>query len=168
MKTELERLKGTIEKQIGRRIDTRERHTDLAFARSVFCKIAREELTEFYSLSKVGKAIDRDHSTVMHSIKTVFDYAMQDKRFRELYEDIVDTIKEERPVESLEASKSIRERLNESEEENKMLRHKLSLLLNHNTTLENMIEGLSEEDIQEVYNKLDVFVKVTRQVKGYK
>jgi translation elongation factor EF-Ts len=163
MKTELERLKETIEKRVGESIDNKRRDTQLAFARSVFCKIAREELIEEYSLQRIGKAINRDHSTVIHNINKVFDYAMQSKQFRDLYEDITDTLREEKPVESVEVSSSLRERLNALEEENKMLQEKLSLVMKHNEAVTKMVEGLSYDDVDEVMAKLDIFVKAMRQ-----
>lgn len=167
MKTELERLKEIIEDSIGHPIDTKQRSNNLAFARSVFCKIAREELSESYSFERIGRAINRDHSTVIHNINKVFDYAVQDKRYDALYKDAVATLIEERPSVHSESAKSIRETLNSFlnaiEDENNMLRDKLSFVTKQNERITSMFEGLSIEDTDEVMAKLDLFVKAMRQ-----
>ncbi len=66
MKTSQE-IKKIINKHYGFDIATRSRKQHFAFARMIFCKLARKYTNE--SLAQIGKTINRDHATVLYCVK---------------------------------------------------------------------------------------------------
>jgi hypothetical protein len=52
-------------------------------SRQLFAKFMKKYTN--YSLLRIGKYIDKDHTTVLHSINIVNNYCDTDKEFRELY-----------------------------------------------------------------------------------
>lgn len=56
----------------------RDRH--FSDARKMYCYISRK--CTRYSLSKIGEFINRDHTTILHSIKRCEDLMLTDKDFR--------------------------------------------------------------------------------------
>lgn len=56
-------------------------------ARQIYCYLAKKH-TE-YSLTAIGKFINKDHSTVIYSIKTVTDLLQHDKIFINTYSQII-------------------------------------------------------------------------------
>ena len=164
MSTELKRLRKLIEKDFGNRIDGKTRTRDLSYARAVFCKVAREHLPELYSLQTIGNEINRNHATVMHNIKNVFDHAVSEERFRTMYANLVEYYGADKKAkhETLQSIKSSSQQLKELEFDYRTLQQRYNNLANNNKIINDMIEGLNEEDIKEVYDKLSLFVKAMK------
>lgn len=47
------------------------RKGEITFARQTYCAIAKWKLNKMYNLSVIGDVVNRDHSTVLHSIKEI-------------------------------------------------------------------------------------------------
>jgi len=50
---------------------TKNRLREVVFARQIFCYLEQKYNKNNFTLSRIGKLIKKDHSTVLHSIKTV-------------------------------------------------------------------------------------------------
>jgi isocitrate/isopropylmalate dehydrogenase len=164
MRSKLVSIKRIVESEIGERIDTRNRTRYLTYARAVYCRMGRDM---GLSLSAIGKEINRDHATVLHSVNNIFDFAMQDPYYKRLYQTLSvvfqDAAKREIPkMEDFDAMLKLSEKVEELQKENDALRHKLLLLRDSDNRFINLFEGLNEDELDEVYNKLNIFVKVIR------
>jgi hypothetical protein len=164
MKNTLISIKKIIEKEIGRRIDTKDRYRDLTYARAIFCKLGRDlydhnNTPATYTL--IGKVIGRTHATVMHNIEVVFPYAMQQREYKYMYETLKEMFFNQTKVDSSmpeEEKLSFADKIIALEKKNAALQHKLDLLMGNNN-FNTMTHGLSEEEMAEVYERLDLMVK---------
>jgi len=163
MKSRLVGIKRIIENEIGERIDTRNRRRDLIYARAVFCKTGRDM---GLSLSAIGKVINRDHATVLHTLNNVYHHAEKEVYYKRLYEVlkvVVDEGAQTKEVKDrFDANKELSDMIEELQKDNDALRYKLVLIERNKDRFAELFEGLTEEDIDEVYNKLNIFVKVIK------
>jgi predicted transcriptional regulator len=162
MKDKLKQLKKEIEIALECKISTPSRKRHLTYARAVFCKIARESMG--MTLSDIGKVLNRDHATVMHSIKVVFPFAMKETRFRDIYDALKDEYK----------PKSSSEKKQESAQDTIQLISKLrtenaymKMMLNTRDRFNNLFDDLRADEYDEVYNKLEIFVKYAIKTRVY-
>ena len=167
MKNRLTSLKHAIEKEFGHIIHTPLRKREYTYARAVYCKIAREMSNGAITHSEIGKSINRDHATVMHSIKVVFPFAMREATFKELYDDLSMVFQPEQysplyDLKRVNTEELLKERIYKLIEQNKSYRTKVKLLDDANTMFNHLYEGLNEEELQEVHDKLSIMVKAIR------
>lgn len=166
MKSKLVSIKRIIEKEVGERIDTKSRKRHITYARAVYCKAGRDL---GLSYSCIGDIINRDHATVMHSVKTIFPFSQSESSYRNLYEvigSVVESALIEDKVEKLEGKVSIVKRMSNRierlEQENDALNHKLISLRATSQKFLDLFEGIREEEVDEVYNKMNIFVKAIK------
>lgn len=164
MRNKLVSIKRIVENEIGERIDTRNRTRYLTYARAVYCKTGRDI---GLSLSAIGKEINRDHATVLHSLNNIFDFAMQDPYYRTLYQTLgavfQDVSNREVPkMEDFDAMLKLSQKVEELQKENDALRHKLVLLRQDENGFGKLFEGLTKDEVDDVYNKLNIFVKAIK------
>ena len=162
MKDRLKELRKQIEMAIQEPINTPNRKRHLTYARAVYFKIGREQLGHTYDY--LGSTLNRDHATAMHSINVVFPFAMQEDRFRTLYDVLKAEYKEEveSPLEG--TSDSLKDKLgliNTLRQENKELRYKAE-------KFGSLFDNLSFDEYDEVYEKLELFVKVAIKNRVYR
>jgi len=86
-------MKVTIEEKVGRYIvcnnlDSDSRKQEYVYKRHYLCKYLRKNTD--LSFSKIGKMFDKDHATIIHSIKQ-FENLKTDDRF---YSKVVDLLQE--------------------------------------------------------------------------
>ena len=81
---ELNRIKSYVDKHSGYDISTRSRKAEVVLFRALYFKLATD--TTSWSLEKIGKIVDRDHATVLHARKNLFDELMANKHLSNLYE----------------------------------------------------------------------------------
>lgn len=160
MKDKLRQLKKQIEVAVENRIDTPCRKRHLTYARAVFCKIARESMG--MTLSDVGKAINRDHATVMHNIKVVFPFAVKETRFQDIYDALKDEYKPKKVVKKDSGQDTIN-LISKLRSENTYMRR----MLNNRDRFGNLFDNLRVDEVDEVYNKLEIFVKATVKNRVY-
>lgn len=164
MKDKLKQLKKQIELAVGSKIDIPSRKRPLTYARAVFCKVAREQLG--VTLSEIGDVLNRDHATVMHSIKIVFPFAMQESRFETLYEVLVEEyqVKRKRPANRIsDAAKSKLTLIQQLREENAFMKERIKV----GDKFYGLVDDLSTEELDEIYEKLNLFVKVAIKNRVY-
>jgi len=160
MKDRLKQLKTQIEVAVEQRIDTPCRKRHLTYARAVFCKIARESMG--MTLSDVGKAINRDHATVMHNIKVVFPFAMKETRFQDIYDALKDEYKPKQVVKKDSGQDTI-SLISKLRSENTYMKR----MLNNRDRFGNLFDNLRVDEVDEVYNKLEIFVKAAVKNRVY-
>lgn len=164
MKNRLESLRRIIEKETGHRIDIRRGKTDVTFARAVFCKIAREmrEGDRPISYSSIGEVINKDHATVMHNVKVVFPFAIKEPEYNRLYLTLRAMFVEEGSQEDFDAMATISENMIRLTKENEALKYKLHLVSSQGDRWNAMTEGLSKDEMDELYDKLSIMVRAIR------
>ena len=161
MKSRLISVKRIIEKEVGESISTKRRTTGLTYARAVYCKIGREMGGEnLITLSEIGKLINKDHSSVFHNINVIFPFAIKESSFRELYLTLraifIQNLEE---PEKFDDIKALGQRIIDMEKENASLSHKLHLLRYESRRFEKLVDGLSKDELDEVFDKMSIFVR---------
>lgn len=163
MKSRLISIKRIIENEIGERIDTKNRRRDLTYARAIFCRTGRDM---GLSLSAIGKVINRDHATVLHTLNNVYHHAEKEAYYKRLYEVLKVVVDEgaqtEEVKDKFDATKELAEMIHELQKDNDALRYKLVLIERNKDKFTELFEGLMQEEIDEVYNKLSIFVKAIK------
>ena len=81
---DLKLIKKYVEDACNTKIDTRSRKAEIVKYRALYFKLACD--TTFHTLRSIGEVVDRDHSSVLHSKKYLFDYAMKDRKLYNLYQ----------------------------------------------------------------------------------
>jgi len=166
MKNKLVSIKRIIENEIGERIDTKNRRRHLTYARAIYCKAGRDLGLSF---STIGQLINRDHATIMHSVKVIFPFSQEDSYYRNLHAVISSVVEaainkeDERDIDdNVDRVKRMSLKIERLQQENDALNHQLTLLKSNSARFTDLFEGLREEDVEEVYNKLNIFVKVIK------
>jgi chromosomal replication initiator protein len=68
------------------------RKREILYARHLFCYFARKRTK--LSLQEIGNILNRDHATVLHSVRTVKDLLTYDREFIEIVPEIENKIKQ--------------------------------------------------------------------------
>ena len=157
MKRKLRGIKNLIEKELGARIDTPSRKRELTYGRAIFCKVARECKTGLrpISLKDIGEAINRDHASVLHNLNTVFNYAVQEHDFMELYETLHHMFVQQEEQEEVDPN-SIFDRITFLENCVSELETKLAKSEMKNGRFASVTKNLSEQELEEIYELVDL------------
>ena len=169
MKDKLRQLKKEIEATVEHVIDTPSRKRPLTYARAVFCKVGREQLG--LTFEEIGNALNRDHATVMHSINVVFPFAMQESRFQTLYYILKDKykVKKKHPAERTNnIALTAVEMVESLKAENAKLKDTIRKTEYANNKFTDLLDGLNQDELDEIYNKLDIFVKLAIKNRVYR
>lgn len=165
MKNKLISIKRIIEREIGERIDTRNRRRDLTYARAVYCQIGRDL---GLSLSAIGETLNRDHATVLHAVRVIFPFAMEQGYYLRLYQTLSAIVdKDKKKKERVEQGKfdtvkNLADRIDELQKENVALKYKLQLVQDGSDPFTKMVNDLSKDELDEVYEKLDIMVRAIK------
>jgi hypothetical protein len=156
MKRKLRGIKNLIEKELGARIDTPSRKRELTYGRAIFCKVARECKTgrRPMSLKDIGEVINRDHASVLHNINTVFNYAVQEHDFMELYETLRHMFVRDE-VEEVDPN-AIFDRITFLENCVSDLETRLAKSELKNGRFASVTKNLSEQELEEIYELVDL------------
>lgn len=73
------------------RLDTNRRHHDIVQMRMIFCYVAR---AMGYSVTSIGKALKRDHTTVVHNTHVLKDLLETNAAYREKCQQVLEYLKE--------------------------------------------------------------------------
>ena len=164
MKDRLRSLRAIIEKEVGFRIDTKDKKRRVTYARAVFCKIARElnDSDRAIALETIGDIINRDHASVLYNIKVIFPFSQEEKEYRILYEAVrtIFIFNENRT--NFDERKEVAERVIQLEKENQALKYRLLLVAREGSRFDKMTEGLDSEELDEIYEKLDIMVRAIK------
>ena len=144
---ELKRIKDYVDKCAGYDISSKLRDTEIVKFRTLYFKLAKQ--TTHWSLSKIGKIVNRDHATVLYAKNNLFSEISKDKKMIKLYRYYKKVIlkHQENEIYEDECYNTLEEKYNKSLIENKILIEMLE------------IEGLTRNEIK--YRKLDFNEKET-------
>jgi len=78
-----ETIKELVNNYFNLDITRKTRKKEYVEARSYFYKLMREHTP--YSLEQIGKEVNRDHASVLHGIKSLYNWMQQDTRIRNNY-----------------------------------------------------------------------------------
>jgi len=169
MKDRLKIVRRIIEKQTGFDIKKQCRERDVTYARAVFCRVARSVKTESglpLSYSKIGSYVGRDHATVMHNCRVIFKHAYKEEPYRNLYNNVMsaldqlkDTESEEAVYSHIESIEDVSRKLSEANNKILELSYKISSYKNSSEKVSLLIQDLSDEEKEEVFERLNLIVK---------
>lgn len=165
MRDRLISLKEMIEKEVGFSLTQKSNKRERTYARAVYCKVAREmsgESERPVSLQLVGEVINRDHTTVMHNLNVIFQFAVMERPYKRLYETMRAIFVLSEVEEYTEANKDLAERIIELKKENEELQGRLKMMELEGSRFTDLTVGLGRSDMDEVYEKLAIFVKALR------
>ena len=139
------------------------------FGRAIFYRLA----SEYTTLAKfhIGKCVGKDHATVIHSEKAQFDQAMMDPKFRRLYEVFKEIPKEGKLLSFsslIELNKELTSKIIELKKENETLSEIKPEEKQDLTRIESLLDGLEDSELDNVYERLEAIVKVTKALKTSK
>lgn len=164
MKSRLVSIKRIIDKEVGYDISKKNRKRSHTYARAIYCKIAREMGgPRQNSLSDIGEVINRDHATVLHSLNVVFPFAIKESGFKMLYLTLKAIfVDQDQTEDEFDAVKSLSDKIVHLEKDNFELRQKVDLLRFGSSMFDKLIDGLSSDEIDEIYYKMEIFVKAVK------
>jgi len=108
MKMKLEYLIGIVSNVTGLDITSKCRDSEHVNARAIYYDIAYNKL-RLGSLTSIGKSVNRDHATVLHSINNVFPHLK--RYYRQSYDQYKEVLDRLVIDENFDASKTTEERL---------------------------------------------------------
>lgn len=76
-------IRKLVEAELGEKINVRSRRRELVEARHIYCTILNKH-TKF-TLAAIGKEIDRDHTSVLHSIRRAKEFLLYDIDFSDKF-----------------------------------------------------------------------------------
>lgn len=165
MKSKLETLARLIEKETKFNIRKRDKKREVTYARALYCKLAREirEDGERYTYSKIGRVIKRDHATVLHNINVIFPFAIKEYKYKYLYDCMQVLINEDYSDDDLEERKNT---IKDLQDAIKVRDEKIIELKRDNIRFNVLVDGLSLEERNELYEKVSLTVKVIKAQRG--
>lgn len=143
----------------------RTRQKDFVQARSIFYRFARDNKQ---TLQAIGKFLERDHATVMHSLKNFEHEVKFDPDFRSKYNAVKDIIGNLDVKECENATETLLEayelRNANLIEENAQLRANVARLMTQDT-IDKLLVGIPEDRIQYfIDNQLKSFVNIEQAI----
>ena len=141
-------------------ITKKKKTNEYVFARTLYYKLAKEYTN--LPITAIGAAVNKDHCSVIHNLKN-FDEVIKRKELRKIY----DTFKLY-PIKSERLQYTELIKLNE-ELRNELLdtKQKYTQLLKENqvedtSTIDYLLKGLTQEQIDLVYVRLEAMVKMIK------
>ena len=143
-------------------ITKKKKTNEYVFARTLYYKLAKEYTN--LPITAIGAAVNKDHCSVIHNLKN-FDEVIKRKELRKIY----DTFKLY-PIKSERLQYTDVIKLNE-ELRNELLdtKQKYTQLLKENqvedtSTIDYLLKGLTQEQIDLVYVRLEAMVKMIKSI----
>jgi hypothetical protein len=154
-----------VESETGFNIRKRNKKREVTYARALYCKLAREimEEGERYSYNKIGKVIGKDHATVLHNVNTIFPFAMQEYKYKYLYNCIKVLIDEDYNDNDLEDRKNT---IKDLQDAIKVRDEKIIQLKRDNLRFNVLVDGLTLEERNQLYEKIELTAKVIKAQRG--
>lgn len=89
----LNELKKEVDNYFGVDISERNRKNHYVFARFSFCHLAYKYCKGYHTYREVGEVIDRDHSSVIYSLREFYNVYDYDKNFQIKFNELEEEIK---------------------------------------------------------------------------
>lgn len=177
MKEKLNTLRKIIKIETGFDVAEVGRKRELTYARAVYSKVARSLKVNEHkvlSLDHIGKSIGKDHASILHNIRSIFPHAMSEPKYANLYNRLNALVQETNwdrdyepvygNINDLEnrmyalSSDLTNQRIINLDLKNEI--HKLKSTKDNE--MATMMEGLSEDELAEVQEKMRIFVKAIK------
>lgn len=162
-------LREIIEAETGINVASLAKTNEYVFARAVYYKIARSlrnENGDVLSLSVIGRSVNKDHASVIHSLKYSFDQAMNEARFKSLFNKLCMMLEQPEWKFSSDRAKQYQTYASVSDmwnRTNNLWERYLKLKAKTaNNPILDLVADLSEEEIGEVSDKLSIMVKAIK------
>lgn len=145
-----------MEKKLGKPIGTRNRSREVTYGRSIYCKIARDYKFDGKSITyrQIGQMINRDYTSVMHNINVVFNYAMSEPRFVDIYNEVLAIVGDKTNNNTM---------LLDLQRENELLRQKMYIISKSTDRFTKAIDGLYEDEVEQIFEKIELMAKVMKK-----
>ena len=79
-------IRKLVESEVGAKINVRSRRRELVEARHIYCLILKKHSK--YTLYEIGKEIDRDHTSVLHSLRRAKEFLEYDSDFNDKFHNL--------------------------------------------------------------------------------
>jgi hypothetical protein len=177
MKEKLNTLRKIIKTETGFDVAEVGRKRELTYARAVYSKVARSFKVDEHkvlSLECIGDSIGKNHASILHNIRSIFPYAMAEPKYANLYNRLCALVSEANFDRDYESTyKTIKElegklyelshQLTEERVKCVELKHEIdSLRSAKDNKMLSMMEGLSEDEVKEVEDKMSIFVRAIK------
>jgi len=155
----LEDIKNYVESKTELDLSKNCRKRPLVDARALYFKLARKYTNESYDA--IGLLVNRDHSSVVHSVKHSFEIVYKFNPFiKMLYNDF-------NPIIWADKSSFSNEEVNDILTENIMLKDKLKTFQSSYETLNTLLNGIPEEKVDEFMVKVSAVAAMIKSVSEY-
>ena len=152
----LEDIKNYVESKTELDLSKNCRKRPLVDARALYFKLARKHTNESYDA--IGALVNRDHSSVVHSVKHSFEIVYKFNPFiKMLYNDF-------NPIIWADKDSFSNEEVNEILTENIMLKDKLSTLQSSYDRFIEITNGVPEEKMDEFLTKISAVASMVKSV----
>ena len=146
-------------------ITKKKKTNDYVFARAVYYKLSKE-LTKT-SLAEIGRQVNKDHCSVLHNLKN-FEQIVKIPKFKKLYDTFKEyPIEEDRTnfLEVIKINEQIRTELIDIKQKHRKL---LEDIEQNNrieaNKMEDLLQGLNEEQLELVHIRLEAMVKMIKTI----
>ena len=158
-------LVSLVEIETGFNIRKRDRKREVTYARALYCKLARDirEEGDRYSYKKIGNVIGKDHASVMHNINVIFPFAMKEKKYKYLYRCLQVLINEDYDEMNFEERKNT---IMDLQNDIIARDEKIIQLKRDNLRFNVLVDGLTLEERNELYEKISLTAKVIKAQRG--
>lgn len=170
---ELVAIKKVCDKAFGFNIAKNTREQAYINARIIYYKLCKD--FTHHSSGKIGGIINRDHTTVLHSLKNFEYYILKDKYYNKLYTDLYNVLEPNFNNDHLSIDETIEnystlEMLNAKKEEIKELREQIKSMVNLQSNQEvkllNLFRSLDKQGQKDAIFKIETAKKIKERI-GY-
>ena len=157
MKTRIEEIRNYVESKTGLDISRKTRKRQYVDARALYYKLCRENTDA--SLEEIGTLVNRDHSSVVHSVLHCFESVY---KFNPLVRNIYDDFN---PVLVACPERLTKEEIYTIVNENKMLRNHLDFLESRNSRMLDLVAKVPEPALDDFFVKASAMVTMLQTIK---
>lgn len=157
MKTTIEEIRNYVESKTGLDISRKTRKRQYVDARALYYKMCREYTDA--SLEEIGTLVNRDHSSVVHSVLHCFDSVY---KFNPLVRNIYDDFK---PILVASPERLTREEIDSIVNENRMLRSRLAYVESRNGRMMDLVAKVPEAALDDFFVKASAMVTMLQTIK---
>lgn len=157
MKTTIEEIRNYVESKTGLDISRKTRKRQYVDARALYYKLSRENTDA--SLEEIGALVNRDHSSVVHSVLHCFDAVY---KFNPLIRNIYDDFQ---PILVACPETLTKQEINNIVSENKALRARLEYVENRNGRMIDLVAKVPEEALDDFFSRASAMITMLQSAR---
>ena len=160
---QLSKIKRAIEKEVGFKIDVPSRKREITYARAIYYDVARRQFVadKQIPLAQIGAVVNRSHANILHSLNNVLGWVMEDTFYSDLHAKMMDLFPSGEELSDNKDSDKLRDIVSELKAKNE----ELKLALSSSKRFYDLIEGLYEDEVEQMFEKLEIMAKVMKKQK---